>query len=118
MQDQVKVNGMHPISLSHHKWSSAKTARLVEIMIDTSHACCNQGLLYSTNPQRGGGGGGGRGGGERSHERHADRVAFAYGVVREADEVGYVYYILIHLTLPSFTFVSYFYNTTGEGKAT
>ena len=49
MQDQVKVNGMHPISLSHHKWSSAKTARLVEIMIDTSHACCNQGLLYSTN---------------------------------------------------------------------
>ena len=32
--------------------------------------------------------------------RPPDRVALACGVVREADEVGYVYYILIHLTLP------------------
>ena len=59
---------------------------------------------------------GGRGEGGRNHP--PDRVALAGGVVREADEVGFVYYILIHLTLPSFTFVSYFYNTTGEGKAT
>ena len=59
---------------------------------------------------------GGRGEGGRN--RPPDCVALAGGVVREADEVGFVYYILIHLTLPSFTFVSYFYDTTGEGKAT
>ena len=42
-----------------------------------------------------------RGGqGEGGRNCPPDRVALACGVVCEADKVGYVYYILLHLTLP------------------
>jgi hypothetical protein len=33
MQDQGKGNGIRPILRSHHKWCSAETAWLKEIMI-------------------------------------------------------------------------------------